>query len=136
MTRPDDSVPVLAAIVGRQTSDLSVYAGFLLEALSGSLPPDHLVVQRKRGFLGRVADDAPVLAVQVRLGDNAYRLARARIDAAPSASVAHVVSGIVLKTETVPIDVWSGLLAQALRDFAETNVAASDALRRITGFTV
>jgi hypothetical protein len=34
------------AAVARQTLDLNVYAGFLLEALSGALPAEYVTVQQ------------------------------------------------------------------------------------------
>jgi hypothetical protein len=134
VTSPD--LGVLAALVARQSADLAIYAEFLLGTLAGALPPEHLQVERKRGRLGRTADDAPVLAVSVTLGDRTFRLARPKPSASPAATVAHTVAGVTLSTKTLPVGEWSQQLATALAALAETNADAADALARLTRFTV
>ena len=126
----------LAAIVNRQSSDLSLYADFLTTSLAGALPPEQLVVERKRGRFGKVRDDAPVLSVRLRLGENAYSLSRPNENAVPTAGIVHEVGGIVLSTRTVDLGEWSTQVAAALRELSERNEAAATALSRITGFTI
>ncbi len=134
MTQPD--LTVLAAVLSRQSSDLSVYAGFLVEALAGALPPENVVVERRRGLFGRAKDDAPVVSVAVRLGENTFTLRRPTPDSAPVATVSHTVGGIVLKTATVALADWTQQVAAALGALTETNADAAAALARITRFTV
>ena len=134
MPEPDE-IRVLAAVVGRQSLDLNVYAGFLLDALAGALPPEYVAVARKRSWRHR-GDDAPVLSVSVRLGERAYVLERATPTAAPVARVAHEVGGIVLSTRVVSLDEWSHGLAAALADLARDNADTAAALQRLTSFYV
>lgn len=134
MPEPDE-IRVLAAVVGRQTLDLNVYAGFLLDALAGALPPEYVAVQRKRSWRHR-GDDAPVLSVSVRLGEQAYVLERASPTVVPVARVAHEVGGIVLSSRVVPLDEWSHGLAAGLADLARDNADTAAALQRLTSFHV
>ncbi len=129
-----DEIRTLAAVVGRQSLDLNVHAGFLLDALAGALPEQYVTVQRKRSIRRR--GDAPVLAVSVRLGEHRYVLERSSATAVPSASVGHEVGGVVLSTKVMPLHEWSYRLAGALADLARDNVDVTAALQRITSFQV
>lgn len=127
----------LTVIVSRQCLDLNLYASFLVAALADSLPPEYLVVERASSMVGRLRRaPAPVLSVSVRLGQRRFILRRAALSSPPLASIAHEVSGIVLRTESVSLDVWAAALAGALTDVAHDNAAAADALARITGLSV
>jgi hypothetical protein len=127
---------VLAAVVNRQSADLSVYAEFLVNSLAGALPPEHLVVRRKRGLLGRTDTDAPVLSVALTVGEHTYVLARPKPTATAIASIEHTVGGIVLSTKIVPLGEWSQRVAAALTSLSESNADAAALLARITRFTV
>jgi hypothetical protein len=129
-----DDVQILAAVVGRQTLDLNVYAGFLLYTLSGALPPEYVTVERSRSLLRR--KDAPVVAVSVSLGEQRFTLRRASATARPEPSVGHEVGGIVLKSEPLALDEWTRRLAAALAELAARNDAAAAALARITSMEV
>ena len=133
--QPED-VPSLAALVSRQSLDLNTYAAFLINSLDGALPPELISVQRKSSLFGRVKPDAPILCVTVRLGEQRFVLQRPDPTRMPAASVSHEVGGIVLRTESVPLEAWSGQLAAALADFARTNQATAEALARLTSFDV
>jgi hypothetical protein len=132
-TEPDPVAP-LAALVSRQSLDLNLYAGFLLNALDGALPADVVSVTRKKALFGRTKSDAPILCVTVTLDDERFVLERPDPSAAPKASVGHVVGGIVLKTESVPLGRWSDRLARALTELAGRNAESAAALQRLTGF--
>ena len=134
MTGPE--ISTLAAVVSRQSADLSLYADFLTTSLDGSLPPEQLVVERKRSLFGKVKDDAPVLSVALHLGENTYTLSRPNEHTVPTAGIAHVVGGITLSTKTIDLGEWSTLVAAALKELSERNEAAAAALARITGFTI
>lgn len=131
---PPDQLAVLGSVLSRQTDDLSEYSAFLLSLLAGALPADRLRVERKRRFL-RGSDDAPVLAVEVDIDDRRYRLARPAVGAPPVATIAHLARGVILKTETVPVDGWASRLAAVLADQAERNADMAAALSRINGFS-
>ena len=133
--QPED-VPSLAAVVSRQSLDLNTYSAFLLNSLDGALPAELIDVRRKSSMFGRTKPGAPILCVTVHLGEQRFVLQRPDPARMPVASVAHEVGGIVLRTETVPLQHWSQLLAAALADYARTNQATADALARITSFDV
>jgi hypothetical protein len=135
MSQPDE-VSALAAVVGRQSLDLNIYAGFLLSSLDGALPAEVVSVQRKTSLFARSKADGPILCVTVRLGEQRFVLRRADSAATPAASIAHEVAGVVLKTETIPLDQWSQRLARALAELARHNAATAAALERITAFRV
>jgi hypothetical protein len=129
-----DDVNVLAAVVGRQVLDLNVYAGFLLNTLSGALPPEHVTVEHARSLLRR--RDAPVVAVSVSLGEQRFTLRRSSPTARPEPVIAHQVGGIVLKSEPVPLDEWTQRLASALAEQAARDADTAAALARITSMEV
>lgn len=126
---------VLAALVARQSADLSVYADFITAVLAGTLPPESVNVVRKRGLLG-TKPDAPVLSVSVRLGDRLYALARPRPNQPATATVSHVVNAVVLSTKTVGLAEWAHDVAAALTVLSESNADAAAALARMTNFSV
>jgi hypothetical protein len=136
MTQPAPDLAVLAAIVGRQSADLSVYADFLVTSLAGALPPEQVTVERERGRFGRVKDDGAVLAVTVRLGERAYGLRRPKANAPVTPTVVHEVGGVVLSTKPVGLDEWSRAVAAGLAALAESNADAAQSLSRLTRFTV
>ncbi len=123
---------VLAASLRAGTSDLSMYAGFLINTLSASLPGEMVQVDRKSGLFGRVKPDAPVLAVTVRLGDHQFTLERDDVGKPVTARIRHESGGVVLRTETVGMDVWAGRMAAALAEYAQSNAAAAELLQRLT----
>jgi hypothetical protein len=127
----------LAAAVSQQATDLNVYAGFLFAALDGALPAEYLQVERRSSLGGRLRRREPeVVAVSVRLEENQFSLTRAGVGAPAEATIAHVVNGIVLSRQTVPLAQWSLALAAALQQVAERNAAMASALQRLTSFTV
>jgi hypothetical protein len=136
MSEPAPDLAVLAAIVGRQSADLSVYADFLLTSLTGALPPERVTVERERGRFGRVKDGAAVLAVTLRLGERTYGLRRPKLGAPVTPTVIHEVAGVVLSTKTVGLDEWSRAVAAGLGELTEANADAAQALARLTRFTV
>ena len=136
MTEPVPDLAVLAAIVGRQSADLSVYADFLVSSLAGALPPEQVRVERERGRFGRVKEDGAVLSVAVRLGERTYGLHRARAGAPVTATAIHEIAGVVLSTKTIGLDAWSRAVAAGLAELAEANADAAQALSRLARFTV
>jgi hypothetical protein len=134
VTTPD--LAVLAAMVGRQSSDLSVYANFLVNSLAGALPPEFVTVTRERGRFGRAKPDGAVLSVALRLGERTYGLVRPRAGAAITPTVIHEVGGVVLSTKTIGLDEWSRSVAAGLAALTESNADAAAALARMTRFIV
>ena len=126
----------LSAQIGRQAQDLAVYAGFVTNTLAGALPPEMIGVERKRGFLGRVDDDAPILGVTVHVADRVFTLRRHKVGSSAQPSVAHVVHGVTLSTTHPPLAQWCDQLADALARLGQQNDTAAATLSRITGWNV
>ncbi len=120
----DWDLEVLAASLRRDSGDLSLYAGFLINTLSATLPAEMVLVERKAGLFGRVKDDAPVLAVGVLFGDRRLTLRRDAVGKPVTAQIKHESGGVVMRTETE--------LATELASYAQAHAAAADALRRLT----
>lgn len=127
----DWDLEVLAASLRRDSGDLSLYAGFLINTLSATLPPEMVLIERKPGLFGRVRDDAPVLGVGVLFGDRRFTLRRDAVGKPVVAQIKHESGGVVLRSETVSMDVWSRELAVQLAHYAQANAAAADAVRRL-----
>jgi hypothetical protein len=124
---------VLAAQLRRYNDDLSMYAGFLLNALSAALPPELLAVRGEGKLKARLAGREPaVLAVSVTLGNHRYDLERAQFGARPVAKVCQQSGGVVLSSRTVGPDEWSRGLAEALVRTLGSDAAAVEVLRRLT----
>jgi hypothetical protein len=122
----------LAAGLRRDTDDLSMFAGFLINTLSGGLPAEMVQVEQKKGLFGKAKADAPVLAVSVVFGDRRFVLERQGVGQPVTARIRHESGGIVLRTETIRVDAWSRELAVALADYAQHNAAAVQMLQRLT----
>ena len=136
MSESTPDLAVLAAMVGRQSSDLSVYADFLVNALAGALPSELITVERERSRFGRQKADGVVLAVSVRLGERTYGLRRPHAGAPVTPSVIHEVGGVVLSTKAIGLDEWSRAVAAGLAALTESNADAALTLARLTRFTV
>jgi hypothetical protein len=126
------AVDSLAALLRSQSDDMSLYAGFLFNALEGALPPDMLTVSRKRGLRDRLnKTDGDVVEISVLVADRRYTLHRDAVGATPHAVIRHVVGGVVLSSEEVALDQWTRGLAAGLLAKAGQNEAVRDALARL-----
>lgn len=125
---------MLAATLRKHSDDLSLYASFLLNALSQALPGEIVSVRREGKFKARFAgrSEPAVLAVAVDFGDMRYDLERAEYGRPLTAMIRHASGGVVLSTRTVSIDEWSREMAAELSRLAATNAAAAAALARLT----
>lgn len=123
-------VEQLAATLRAQADDLSLYAGMLLNVMSGALPAELVEVERESRRPFRRAEPA-VTSVTITLDDAVFRLHRAKVGAAPTAEVRRVVRGIVLARESLPLVAWSQRLALALADVAGRDRGAAAALERL-----
>ena len=124
---------LLAAQLRRQSDDLSMYAGFLLNVLSG-LPGDLIEVRREgrlKARLGRRGEPA-VLSLVVVLGDRRYGLERTDVGRPLEASIQHASGGVVMSNKRVTVDEWSVAMAGELVRVANANTAAAAVLARLT----
>jgi hypothetical protein len=129
-TGEDWDLETLAVNLRTHSDDLALYAGFLVNTLSASLPPEMVEVEHGKRMFRR--GDGSVLAVTVRVGDRRFTLRRKAVGAAVRAQVVHESRGIVLRTSEVGIDTWSRDLATALARYADQHAEAVELLRRIT----
>ncbi|MGZ6804205.1 MAG: hypothetical protein ACXVGH_02290 [Mycobacteriales bacterium] len=130
MTTPP-RVELVAAALRRDLSDLDLYAHFLQATLEESLPPGMLEVTRDPSLSDRLRGrPGPVASLAVTVEDRRYVLHPHR--GAPRAEVVHVVRGLELDHDDLPLDAWITRLAEALSRHAESNARAAEALARIT----
>jgi hypothetical protein len=124
---------LLAAQLRRHSEDLSLYSGFLLTILSAALPAELVRVRREDGWKVRLSRREPaVLGVSVSLGNRRYELDRAAAGEPVAARICHESGGVVMSSQAVNLDEWSGRLAADLAAVAGSNAAAVEALRRLT----
>ncbi|GAA3263880.1 hypothetical protein [Nonomuraea helvata] len=114
---------LVAAALRRDTSDLNLYAGVLLNTLREALPPDCVTVERGRWGLRRVR------ALAVRLNERVLTLTAS--DPGLVAVIRHEVRGVMLSRRTVALDTWIEELSRQLIQRAELDAAAAAALRRL-----
>ena len=116
---------LFAALLRADKADLTTFLDALAVKLEGSLP-DYTRVTRQGSIFSR---ERIVKEVMVSLGDYQYRIGRGRQGPLVAVS-AHVVRGIVLKTEQIPVDQWIEELSEALALLAGRSAQTRVALER------
>lgn len=126
------ALEAVAAGLRRDSSDLALYGGFLLNTVTEALPPEMVRAERHRTAGDRLhGRSGELTAVEVDLGDHRFRLQRTAVGVRPQASVGHASGGITMNTETVGLDEWAQRLAAALVEQAGADAAAADAAARL-----
>ena len=120
---PDDSMDLLAAALRADMHDLHLWLGALATKLAGALP-DHVTIQRG-GFLG----NGPIVGLTADLGQFRFILRQEHHQLV--AERTHVVRGIALKTEPVPLDAWIDDLTATLTVLAATSARERAAIDRL-----
>lgn len=116
---------LFAASLRADKADLKTFLEALAVKMEGSLP-DYTRITRQGSIFSR---ERTVKEVMVSLGDYQYRIDRKR--QGPLVAVrAHVVRGIVLKTEQIPVDQWIEELSEALAQLAGRSAQSRAALER------
>lgn len=116
---------LFAASLRADKADVKTFLEALAVKMEGSLP-DYTRVTRQGSIFSR---ERTVKEVMVSLGDYQYRIDRER--QGPLVAVrAHVVRGIVLKTEQIPVDQWIEELSEALAQLAGRSAQSRAALER------
>ena len=116
---------LFAASLRADKADLITFLDALAVKLEGSLP-DYTRVTRQGSIFSR---ERTVKEVMLSLGDYQYCIGRER--QGPLVAVrAHVVRGIVLKTEQIPVDQWIEELSEALAQLAGSSAQTRTALER------
>lgn len=111
---------LLAAAFRADTADMPAWVAALAEKLAGALPGR--VVVRRAGLLGH----GPVTGLAADLG--AWRFALRLEHGQPVAERTHLVRGIALKTEPLPLDGWIDALSAALAELAATSARERQAI--------
>ena len=124
-------VEVVAAALRRDLDDLELYAAFLESTLAHALPEDLVEIERKQSLGDRLKGKAGKVAqIAVTLEELRFVLQPGRHRA--KAEIVHVIRGLELDHDEVPLDVWITRLATSLSDYAATHARAASALARIT----
>jgi hypothetical protein len=114
---------LLAAALRADRADMATWIATLGPKLAQALPVR--VKLRHGGIFG----NGQVDGVSADLG--AYRFAMRLEHGQPVAERTHIVRGITLKTESLPLDAWLDALAQELADLAATSARERDAIMRL-----
>jgi hypothetical protein len=129
MGEDPDATPDIDLVAAALRADLQDTRSFL-EALAVRLEgalPGLARVQRKRAAL--LSRDKVVVRIEVTLGDDRFSCEQAPHGV--SAEKQHVVRGIALSRETVPVERWIEELAAALSTHAGALAADHAALQRL-----
>ena len=116
---------LFAASLRADKADLKTFLDALAVKLEGSLP-DYTRVTRQGSFFLR---ERSVKEIVVSLSEYQYRIGREK-QGSLMAIRAHVVRGIVLKTEQIPVDQWIDELSEALAQLASHSAQSRAALER------
>jgi hypothetical protein len=116
---------LFAASLRADKTDLKTFLDALAFKLEGSLL-DYTKVTRQGSIFSH---ERPVKEVAVSLGEYQYRIGREK-QGLLVAVRAHVVRGIVLKTEQIPVDQWIDELSEALAQLASRSMQSRAALER------
>lgn len=119
------SFELLAAALRADTADLGAWVAALGTKLAGALP--ERVQVRHGGLFG----NGPITGIVADLGE--WRYALQVQHGRPVAERVHVVRGIALKTEHVPLDAWIDGLSRSLSEIAATSARERAALQRLLG---
>ncbi len=116
---------LLAASLRADTADMPAWVAALGDKLAAALPGR--VALRRSGMLGH----GPVNGLAADLG--AWRFVLHLEHGQPVAERTHLVRGIALKTEALPIDAWIDALSTALADLAATSARERQAILGLLG---
>jgi hypothetical protein len=114
---------LLAASLRADTVDMPAWVAALGTKLAGALPGR--VALRRGGMLGH----GPVSGLAADLGS--WRFALHLEHGEPIAERTHVVRGIALKTEALPLDAWIQGLSAALAELAATSARERNAILQL-----
>jgi hypothetical protein len=119
-------IDLVAAALRADLQDNRSFLQALAVRLEGALPGIAQVQRKRAGLLSR---DKLVTRIEVTLGDERFVCSQAPHGV--TAERVHVVRGIALKRETVPVERWIEELAAALSNHAGALAADHAALQRL-----
>jgi len=120
-------IGVAGALSREMQQDHEQFIQFLAKALQTAFP-NEAELKYEGGFLSKKR----LCGVSIRLGDDVYSLAK--LSRGPLESTkTHVVRGIALKTEPLPVDQWLSEVASLIEAKAGQDSAARSSLAAILG---
>jgi hypothetical protein len=118
-------VEMLAASLRADTTDLKAFLEALAKKLAGALPNQTVVTRQSKLF----SREHPVREIAVTLGEYQYRVSHE--NQGPLLLLrAKMVRGIVLKTDTLPMEQWIEELALGLAQEAAQSFQTRSSLER------
>ncbi len=118
---------VASALAKQYVADQRGFLEMLSEMLGSALPDETETVRRGGLFAKKT-----IQKVIVTLGENRYTLED--LGRGPlHASRTHIVRGIALKTEEIPVELWVEELGTCLDERANVSLIAREALARLVG---
>ncbi|MGO8673871.1 MAG: hypothetical protein ACLQVD_21245 [Capsulimonadaceae bacterium] len=124
-----DAVAVAGALATNFARDARTFLPVLAAVLEASLP-DETVLERKGSLFAR---ERPVRKVRVSAGDYVYEIEDSGSGRLVSTRT-HVVRGIALKHEPLPINDWLTALSSEIARRAATNEQSYFALKNMLDF--
>lgn len=118
-------VELYAASLRADYTDVGAFLEALAVKFEGALPT-HTKVTRYASLFSR---ERPVKEIAVTLGEFQYRIGKER-QGPLLAQCSHVVRGITLSSEQIPVEQWIEEVAEALAQLAAHNQQAHMALSR------
>ncbi len=114
-----------ATLMKQFASDQRAFLELLAQMLEGALP-DETSIEKTGAFFSKKT----VKKIVINLGDNRYTIDDTGHGSLQSFKT-HIVRGIALKTEPIPVQDWLAELGSALDEKARASAAASKALSRL-----
>ena len=124
----EDGFELLSASLRASSGDLTTFVEVLADKLEQALP-GRVTVERRA--VRRFSKEKWVARIEVALGDNRY-VAVAK-EGALETRCAKAVRGVVLKTETLPLNAWLEELGRDLAVEAEASEQSRLALEQLFG---
>jgi hypothetical protein len=119
---------MLAASIRADASDLASFITVLGRKLFDALP-GQVVCESERKRFGRGPDR--IKRVEVTLDDQRFEMEEG--GAVPVARISHVVRGMRLRSDDVPVDEWIERLSRKLAEVAAKSAKTRDAIAGLLG---
>ena len=118
---------VTAELTKRYVEDQRAFLPLLATMLTSALP-EETTLEHRGGLFGKKTLER----IEVELGEHRYRLEDPGRGPLRTTRV-HVVRGIALKTEQLPVEEWVAELGTAIEERAQRSAAAREALAKLIG---
>jgi hypothetical protein len=119
---------MLAASIRADASDMGSFVTVLGRKLLDALP-GQVVCENERKRFGRGSDR--IKRIEVSLDDQRFEMEEG--GAVPVARISHVVRGMKLRSDDVPVDEWIERLSRKLAEVAAKSAKTRDAIAGLLG---